>query len=385
MNRKREKIERGIFLIDGRIYLERTFNGRVMRRKALVQGENALRRGKPTKALMDEFESFCDMVDNKRFEDLQASKQRSEAPTLQALITAYRKAAEAEYSANGMPRPATVDINVGSMKLIAEGCGVGLDGRIDKLDRDAIQSYIDTRCDGSDRSRRSAWSALAHAKSLFAKWVIVRYDALRIRIPECCKEWPNQPKTGMVMEYERPTKELRDATMTWYNGLEEKNPTMWAAVTLMVQFAMRPVDAAELRWDSFQRDGECWVLKYVPSKTRGRTSRPRPVLWPVTDDLYNRLRKAGGQEYLVDHPLPYLRYAYYIRFINAEMRRIGWDREKYRKACYELRKLCVDAIYHNMGAEKASQISGDNIQTVIKYYADRNRCGFEGVDVSKMI
>jgi hypothetical protein len=50
-----------------------------------------------------------------------------------------------------------------------------------------------------------------------------------------------------------------------------------------------------------------------------------------------------------------------------------------------LRKLCVDAIYHKLGAEKASQISGDNIQTVIKYYADRNRCGFEGIDVSKLI
>jgi integrase len=385
MNRIRERIQRGIFLIDGRVYLERTFNGRVLRRKALVQGDNALRRRKPTKALMDEFEEFGNSVDNKRYDDLAASKQRSEAPTLKQIIATYRKVAEAEYAANAMPRPATVDINVGSLKMIAEGCGVGMDDRIDKLGREAIQTYIDARCDGSDRSRRSAWSALAHARSLWAKWTVKRYEVLRVRVPACCMEWPDQPKTGMIMEYERPTKELRDATMTWYNGLEEKNATMWAAVTLMVQFAMRPVDAAELRWDAFQRDGECWVLKYIPSKTRGRTSRPRPVLWPVTDDLYTRLRKAGGEEYIVNHPLPYLRYAYYIRFINAEMRRIGWDREKYRKACYELRKLCVDAIYHKLGAEKASQISGDNIQTVIKYYADRNRCGFEGIDVSKLI
>ena len=46
----------------------------------------------------------------------------------------------------------------------------------------------------------------------------------------------------------------------------------------------------------------------------------------------------------------------------------------------------IEAAYrHKLGAEKASQISGDNIQTVIKYYADRNRCGFEGIDVSKLI
>jgi integrase len=385
MTRKREKIQRGIFLIGGKVYIERTFQGKILRRKTLCQGENAIKRGKPTKDLLNEFRTFCDMVDNKRFEELEASKQRSEAPTLGQLIEVYRKAAEAEYAANSKPRPATVDINVGSIKLIAKGCGVDLDDRIDKLTPDLIQNYIDTRCDGSERSRRSAWSALAHAKSLFSKWALVRYEGLKIRIPDCCNKWPEQPKTGLILEYERPAKDLREKTIKWYNGLEEKNPTMWAAVTLMVQFAMRPVDAAELRWDAFQRDGECWVLKYIPSKTKGRTLRPRPVLWPVTDDLYNRLRKAGGEEYIVNHPLPYLRYAYYIRFINAEMRKLGWHREKYRKACYELRKLCVDAIYHNLGAEKASQISGDNIQTVIKYYADRNRCGFEGVDVSKMI
>ena len=385
MLRKREKIQRGIFLIGGKVYIERTFQGKILRRKTLCQGENAIKRGKPTKDLLNEFRTFCDMVDNKRFEELEASKQRSEAPTLGQLIEVYRKAAEAEYAANSKPRPATVDINVGSIKLIAKGCGVDLNDRIDKLTPEVIQNYIDTRCDGSERSRRSAWSAIAHAKSLFSKWALVRYDGLKIRIPDCCTKWPEQPKTGLILEYERPAKDLREKTIKWYNGLEEKNPTMWAAVTLMVQFAMRPVDAAELRWDAFQRDGECWVLKYVPSKTKGRTLRPRPVLWPVTDDLYNRLRKAGGEEYIVNHPLPYLRYAYYIRFINAEMRKLGWHREKYRKACYELRKLCVDAIYHNLGAEKASQISGDNIQTVIKYYADRNRCGFEGVDVSKMI
>jgi integrase len=385
MTRKREKIQRGIFLIAGKVYIERTFQGKILRRKTLCQGENAVKRGKPTRDLLEEFRKFCDMVDNKRFEELEASKQRSEAPTLGQLIEVYRKAAEAEYAANSKPRPATVDINVGSIKLIAKGCGVDLDDRIDKLTSEVIQNYIDTRCDGSERSRRSAWSAIAHAKSLFSKWALVRYDGLKIRIPDCCTKWPEQPKTGLILEYERPAKDLREKTIKWYNGLEEKNPTMWAAVTLMVQFAMRPVDAAELRWDAFQRDGECWVLKYIPSKTKGRTLRPRPVLWPVTDDLYNRLRKAGGEEYIVNHPLPYLRYAYYIRFINAEMRKLGWHREKYRKACYELRKLCVDAIYHNLGAEKASQISGDNIQTVIKYYADRNRCGFEGVDVSKMI
>ena len=50
----------------------------------------------------------------------------------------------------------------------------------------------------------------------------------------------------------------------------------------------------------------------------------------------------------------------------------------------ELRKLCIDAVYRALGAEAAVQISGDNIATVLKYYADPNR-GREAVDVASMI
>ena len=33
------------------------------------------------------------------------------------------------------------------------------------------------------------------------------------------------------------------------------------------------------------------------------------------------------------------------------------------KASYELRKICIDHIYQNLGAEMASSISGDDIRT----------------------
>ena len=40
------------------------------------------------------------------------------------------------------------------------------------------------------------------------------------------------------------------------------------------------------------------------------------------------------------------------------------------KACYELRKICVDHVYQKFGVEMASSISGDDIRTVTRYYAD---------------
>jgi len=40
------------------------------------------------------------------------------------------------------------------------------------------------------------------------------------------------------------------------------------------------------------------------------------------------------------------------------------------KGAYELRKICVDHIYQKFGAEMAVSISGDNIRTILHYYAD---------------
>ena len=40
------------------------------------------------------------------------------------------------------------------------------------------------------------------------------------------------------------------------------------------------------------------------------------------------------------------------------------------KGAYELRKICIDHVYQRFGAEMASAISGDDIRTVTRYYAD---------------
>ena len=55
--------------------------------------------------------------------------------------------------------------------------------------------------------------------------------------------------------------------------------------------------------------------------------------------------------------------------VNDEIRKFPElaDREK---ASYELRKMCVDRIYHKFGAEMASAISGDDIRTLTYFYAD---------------
>jgi hypothetical protein len=55
------------------------------------------------------------------------------------------------------------------------------------------------------------------------------------------------------------------------------------------------------------------------------------------------------------------------------------------KACYELRKICIDHIYQKYGAEMASSISGDDIRTMMRYYADPSALTIENVRILDML
>ena len=53
--------------------------------------------------------------------------------------------------------------------------------------------------------------------------------------------------------------------------------------------------------------------------------------------------------------------------INADLRRLGFHGQK---AAYELRKICSDHVYQKYGVEIAVSISGDDIRTISRSYAD---------------
>lgn len=49
------------------------------------------------------------------------------------------------------------------------------------------------------------------------------------------------------------------------------------------------------------------------------------------------------------------------------------------KGLYELRKMCVDTVYHMQGAEAASAYSGDDFKTVKFHYADTSSMNLKGI------
>ena len=55
------------------------------------------------------------------------------------------------------------------------------------------------------------------------------------------------------------------------------------------------------------------------------------------------------------------------------------------KGLYELRKICVDHVYQRFGAEMASSISGDDIRTVTRYYADPSAVTVSNVRIVELL
>ena len=385
--RTRIRIAKGLYLINGIVYMERTKEGRMHRRKAPVQFTAALnRRREPTPDLRRAYREFSDAVENERFRDLK--RARSDAPTPERLAEVYRSAAAAEYAKHEQPRPATVRNNVLAFLALAKDIGAE---RTDGMTAAAVEAWVAARCvadkdgGGMERKRVSAWSTLNQAKSLWARWTAPYYERENVFLPACLGKWPVPKLSGRTSKYERPPEELRRATFAWYEGLEKSEPALWLACTLMTQFAMRPVDAAALRWADFERraDGHL-TLRYVPSKTRMSAERPRTVRWPVDRALHGRMAAAGAAEHVLPGADAAARYALYIREVNPQMRALGWARERWGKACYELRKMCIDAVYQRYGLERAVQISGDNPETVRDYYSDPNSDTIAPVDLAKV-
>ena len=55
------------------------------------------------------------------------------------------------------------------------------------------------------------------------------------------------------------------------------------------------------------------------------------------------------------------------------------------KGCYELRKICIDHVYQQFGAEMASSISGDDIRTMMHYYADPSQPNIGDVRIINLL
>jgi len=271
-------------------------------------------------------------------------------PSIETVMRHYCVIAKAERMKSGRPGARTVKNALSGTRNVCAAAGIGLDCGVDRLTRRAIDEALVAFLERGV-SRVTAWSYVCQMRSLFARWCRPYYCEAGWRIRPL--ELPNF--RSRPQRYARPSQEMLSRVKAWYGRTEGR---VWFAATMMLEFAMRNGDVLRLTDGNFVDRGGRVFLCYTPHKTA--LSSGRRVCWPVHRDISRRLAELGGVSALgVTDSV--------FGSINRQLRRLGF---RGSKGAYELRKICIDHVYQRFGAEMATSISGDDIKTVCRYYAD---------------
>lgn len=295
-------------------------------------------------------------------------------PTIEMVLAKYPKFAAVERLRTGKPGERAVANTLIAVRRLCELGAMSLDEPVSVFTRKRLTHLLD--CAGCAGLKPvTIWSYLSALKGLFGRWARAYYADLKWQTPVI--ELPTYNR--LSPRYVRPDATALAKVKAWYNSLAGRDDAReWVVATLMLEFAMRNGDIEKLQWSDFrQRDGAV-TLCYTPHKTA--LSSGRRVAWPVHPDIWAQLcayRDSGQQFYkrhgwskLEDRNAPLV-----VPCARDVLARLNADLRAQKlftgsKGCYELRKICIDHIYQKFGAEMASSISGDDIRTVMRYYAD---------------
>lgn len=281
-------------------------------------------------------------------------------PTLNRMIKAYVTAAAIERLKCGRPGMSTVNNTICGVKRFVRY----LNERREKLGYERVSfeedfplvsiikpplvhRYLADMLESGLRPL-TAMSYLNQLRQLFARWMRPYYDERGWKVPE----FPSIGGRRMVPRYVRPPADRLLKVKMWYEALPPGD--VWFAATMMLEFAMRNGDILRLGRENFVESNGRMFLNYTPHKTK--YSSGRMVKWPIHPTLWERLRN----EHVSCDRRTFAK-------VNKAMRDIGFTGVK---GAYELRKICIDHVYQRFGAEMATSISGDDIRTIIRYYAD---------------
>ena len=302
-------------------------------------------------------------------------------PTMGELMDAYREIAVTERMKYDKPSEVFVGTVLSSVRMVCRIlCGDGegwKDWPMTALTRNEMDRFLSlARQNGLQPV--TAWAYLQALRCLTARWTHMYYADRKWRVP------PFVPPVGRrrSARYMRPDREVLLKVRGWYEALEIRSDKRdWLAATLMLEFAMRNGDVAALKWSDFRTRGDSGevVLCYTPHKTA--LSSGRTVAWPVHPEIWARLERIHAADPSRAHLIPNADTVF--TRLNAELR--GQRLFTGSKALYELRKICIDHIYQKFGAEMASSISGDDIRTVTRYYADPSAVKMTGVRIVELL
>lgn len=308
--------------------------------------------------------------------------QELHEPTFNELLRAYADAAVKERIRNGKPGEESVKNVLRAVKRILRECHVPRTRKVSALTRERLDSFLVEKINYG-LSGISAKSYMDQLRAITPRWASVYYRDRGI----CVKPFELPSVHVPVKRYVRPDKMLLGKVKDWYSSLAKRDEKgYWIAATLMLEFGMRNGDIKQLSWHNFSVKDEGVFLHYTPHKTA--LSSGRFVCWPVHPDIWAAFcayrdlcaNSRNDEEANVVLVLPAA--GEWLRKINRELRELGFAGGK---AAYELRKICIDHVYQKFGAEMASSISGDDIHTVMRYYADPSVVNMVGIRVVDLL
>ena len=326
--------------------------------------------------------------------------KRLKTPTIDELVKEYRRIAAIERMKCQRPSETTVvNIETGVRAvlstLLANGGEQGygeqeaaesgtewIERAWNTIDRAELERYLSIAAE-SGVSPTTAWTYLQHLRALTARWTRPYYEAKGWKVDPV--ELPFRRKTPV--RYVRPERDVLLKVKSWYESLEIKEDRReWLAATLMMEFAMRNGDVTRLRWSDFRcRENDTPVLCYTPRKTS--LTSGRTIAWPVHPVIWEKMQSAraaiGAHEGTHFQGLVVPAAAEVFSRLNADLRSRHFFTGS--KQCYELRKICIDHVYQHFGAERASAISGDDIRTVTRYYADPSKATSGAVIIADLL
>ena len=271
-------------------------------------------------------------------------------PTIEQVMKCYQIIAQTERMKTGRPGVETVANALRGTVNICRSAHIELASPVTSLTRKKIDIALATFVERG-LTRISAWSYVWQLKSVFAKWCMPYYKDAGWEIPPL--DLPSF--RAKAPHYVRPSVEMLSRVKAWY---KKQTGEHWFAATMMLEFAMRNSDVLRLKDANFVENDSGHYLSYTPHKTE--LSSGRRVYWPIHDDIWEKFMEYGGLSGLdvTDQT---------FSDINYDLRALGF---RGTKGAYELRKICIDHVYQKFGAEMAVSISGDEIRTISKYYAD---------------
>ena len=271
-------------------------------------------------------------------------------PTIEQVMKCYQIIAQTERMKTGRPGVETVANALRGTLNICRSAHIELASLVTSLTRKKIDIAL-AKFVERGLTRISAWSYVWQLKSVFAKWCMPYYKDAGWEIPPL--DLPSF--RTKAPHYIRPSVEMLSRVKAWY---KKQTGEHWFAATMMLEFAMRNSDVLRLKDANFVENDSGHYLSYTPHKTE--LSSGRRVYWPIHDDIWEKFMEYGGLSGLdvTDQT---------FNDINYDLRALGF---RGTKGAYELRKICIDHVYQKFGAEMAVSISGDEIRTISKYYAD---------------